>query len=90
MSSNCPNCGGIVGLHFSTLSGCMCQYTMTKERFQTHAWKLNNVELQPKREWIGLTEEELIKIWKNTPAESEYWFEFDRAIESNLKEKNNK
>jgi hypothetical protein len=39
--------------------------------------------------WVGLTEEELLKIWVGTPAESEYWFAFAQAIEAKLKEKNN-
>jgi hypothetical protein len=42
----------------------------------------------PRRQWVGLTEEELVKIWTGTPAESEYWFEFAKAIEAKLKEKN--
>jgi hypothetical protein len=39
-------------------------------------------------QWVGLTEEELLKIWVGTPAESEYWFAFAQAIEAKLKEKN--
>jgi hypothetical protein len=42
----------------------------------------------PLRHWVGLTEDELVKIWTGTPAESEYWFEFAQAIEAKLREKN--
>ena len=40
--NNCPNCGLIRGQHSSVLQGCMCQWQM---------------QAQPKREWVGLTDE---------------------------------
>ena len=41
-----------------------------------------------KREWIGLTESELFKLWVSVPAETEDRFAFARAVEAKLKEKN--
>ena len=38
--------------------------------------------------WVGLTDEELFKIWFSAPAETEDRFAFARAIEAKLKEKN--
>ena len=40
------------------------------------------------RTWVGLTDEELFKIWVSVPAETEDRFAFARAIEAKLKEKN--
>ena len=42
----------------------------------------------PQRTWVGLTDEELFKLWVSVPAETEDRFAFARAIESKLKEKN--
>ena len=52
----------------------------------------------PKREWVGLTDEEIEDEWQSLMAkyieevDSSYWgrcdFEFARAIEAKLKEKN--
>jgi hypothetical protein len=40
----------------------------------------------PKREWVGLTDDELADLWYK---ESLDWMEFARAHEAALKEKNN-
>jgi hypothetical protein len=40
------------------------------------------------REWIGLTDEEIDYIWGISPPDYEKFFEFPRAIEAKLKEKN--
>jgi hypothetical protein len=42
-------------------------------------------EAPPKREWVGLTDDELADIWYK---ESLDWMEFARAHEAALKEKN--
>ena len=39
--------------------------------------------------WIGLTDEEIDYIWGVTPPDYENFFEFPRAIDAALKEKNN-
>lgn len=39
----------------------------------------------PQREWQGLTDEEIVEVWKNA---SGYDLDFARAIEAKLKEKN--
>jgi hypothetical protein len=42
----------------------------------------------PQRTWVGLTEDELFKIWMGAPAETEDRFAFVNAVISKLKEKN--
>ena len=42
----------------------------------------------PKREWQGMTDDELFNLWVRCPAETEDRFAFARAIEAKLKEKN--
>ena len=42
-----------------------------------------------KREWVGLTDAEIYKLWIGSPAETEDRFAFARAIEAKLREKNN-
>lgn len=44
--------------------------------------------LYEKREWVGLTDEELFKIWMGAPAETEDRFAFVNAVIAKLKEKN--
>jgi len=41
-----------------------------------------------KRPWVSLTDEEIDYIWGVTPPDYENFFEFPRAIEAALKEKN--
>jgi hypothetical protein len=43
----------------------------------------------PQRTWVGLTDDELFKIWMGAPAETEDRFAFVNAVISKLKEKNN-
>ena len=42
----------------------------------------------PQRTWVGLTDDELFKIWMGAPAETEDRFAFVNAVISKLKEKN--
>ena len=42
----------------------------------------------PKREWVGLTDEEREYLWSITPIEDEDRFAFVLAVEAKLKEKN--
>ena len=42
----------------------------------------------PKREWVGLTDEEREYLWGITPIEEEDRFAFALAVESKLREKN--
>ena len=42
----------------------------------------------PRKEWVGLTDNELFESWVKTPAETDDRFAFARAIEAKLKEKN--
>lgn len=42
----------------------------------------------PKREWKGLTDEEIDYIWGVTKPDYEDLFDFPRAIEAKLREKN--
>jgi len=41
---------------------------------------------QPKREWVGLTDEEIWSVYKQ--VDSMQYMEFSHAIEAKLKEKN--
>ena len=41
-----------------------------------------------KLEWVGLTDDELFKIWIESPAEIEDRFAFVKAVIAKLKEKN--
>lgn len=41
-----------------------------------------------RKEWHGLTDEEMFDLWMKAPAETEDRFAFARAIEAKLKEKN--
>jgi hypothetical protein len=42
----------------------------------------------PRKEWVGLTDEEIDYIWGISPPDYEKFFDFPRAIEAKLKEKN--
>lgn len=42
----------------------------------------------PQRTWVGLTEDELFKIWMGAPAETEDRFAFVNAVITKLKELN--
>jgi hypothetical protein len=42
----------------------------------------------PKKEWVGLTDEEIHKIEQECDQKFEDYFEFANAIEAKLKEKN--
>ena len=44
--------------------------------------------LYEKREWVGLTDDELFKIWMGAPAETEDRFAFVNAVIAKLKELN--
>jgi hypothetical protein len=44
--------------------------------------------LYTQRTWVGLTDDELFKIWMGAPAETEDRFAFVNAVISKLKEKN--
>lgn len=45
-------------------------------------------QMPAQREWVGLTDEEMFKLWVSTPAETEDRFAFARAVEAKLREKN--
>ena len=47
------------------------------------------VEAPPQRTWVGLTQEELSEIYNRTEWDTVNGWEYERAIESKLKEKNN-
>jgi hypothetical protein len=40
------------------------------------------------RPWVGLTDDELFKIWMGAPSETEDRFAFVKAVIAKLKEKN--
>ena len=42
----------------------------------------------PKREWVGLTHDELIEIYNEKDWDTTYGWDYEQAIEAKLKEKN--
>ena len=53
-----------------------------------NTWGKKKYTAPLKREWVSLTDEEIDYIWGVTPPDYENFFEFPRAIEAKLKEKN--
>ncbi len=49
---------------------------------------LNAAGFYRQRIWVGLTDEEIDYIWGISPPDYEKFFDFPRAIEAKLKEKN--
>jgi hypothetical protein len=45
-------------------------------------------QVHDRREWQGLTDEEMFNLWMKSPAETEKRFAFARAVEAKLREKN--
>ena len=65
-----------------------CEYHRQRaQRWRDEAYKQAGHPL-PEREWVGLTDDELFKIWMGAPAETEDRFAFVNAVISKLKEKN--
>jgi hypothetical protein len=69
-------------------------YDMTAEQWLD--WALdqrprgkNSLPALPKREWVGLTDQEIDHLWGISKPDYEDKFDFARAIETKLKEKNN-
>ena len=115
--NNCPKCGLIQVLHFSTLPACKCQWQKQGEpvaivvarRYEdgSHAgnqleWRSRNeandfpvgtafyTTPQPQREWVGLTDEEIVLIVAECAASHQHTdIHFAKTIEAKLKEKNN-
>jgi hypothetical protein len=54
----------------------------------SHRPFLDDVPLYAKREWVGLTDEELSAIYNQTHWFTESDWNYERAIEQALKEKN--
>ena len=52
-----------------------------------NTWGKKKYTAPLKREWVSLTDEEIDYIWGVTPPDYENFFEFFRAIEAKLKEK---
>jgi hypothetical protein len=56
------------------------------EEVRRRGFTIRDAQISPKREWVGLTNEEIDDLWK-----TEYFhviYELPRAIEAKLKEKN--
>jgi len=60
-------------------------YALDKDTSQIFYAKHHPV---PQRTWVGLTDDELFKIWMGAPAETEDRFAFVNAVIAKLKEKN--
>jgi hypothetical protein len=46
-------------------------------------------DLQMKREWAGLTPEEILDLFDRTNVYGSKWIEFARTVEAKLRSKNN-
>jgi len=96
--NTCPKCGLIQGLHFSVLPGCKCQWQGTPNSEPVDYMYINwdasaSLVMTPnpafaKREWVGLTDDEIIEIRLKTFDAVATNYEVYRAIEAKLKEKN--
>lgn len=87
---NCPKCGLIntgnlaVGL---AMPQCMCQWQSTQEKCRIETVPAQGT-LFPKREWVGLTDEEIDDLAEFHGLDFMSYDPFTRAIEAKLKEKN--
>jgi uncharacterized UPF0160 family protein len=69
-------------------------YNGQLHQFDPADWAIEPESVQPlytappRKEWVGLADEEIDYIWGITPADYEDKFAFPRAIEAKLKEKN--
>ena len=50
--------------------------------------EITSVTIRPKRTWVGLTDEELSEVYNQTDWDIVGGWEYERAIEAKLKEKN--
>ena len=53
-----------------------------------NTWGKKKHTAPPSKPWVSLTDEEIDYIWGVTPPDYENFFEFPRAIEAKLREKN--
>ena len=59
------------------------------EEQQRMAKRIEELEQAPKREWVGLTDEEIEKLIRTMMSKDQAFAGFVRFIEAKLKEKNN-
>ena len=50
--------------------------------------EITEVTIRPKRTWVGLTDEELSEVYNQADWDTVNGWEYERAIEAKLKEKN--
>jgi hypothetical protein len=82
-----------VQLHHAAQCDAIANRTMAEKQ---KGWDMERVALlhkiksiSPRREWQGLTDEEILPLYNTTPSSHAEMLEFARAIEAALKEKNN-
>lgn len=66
----------------------MCGVCVMRLKHQIERLKAQIQQAPPSKPWVSLTDEEIDYIWGVTPPDYENFFEFPRAIEAKLKEKN--
>jgi hypothetical protein len=87
---NCPKCGLIntgnlaVGL---AMPQCMCEWQNTQAKCRIETVPAQGT-LLPKREFVGLTDEEHYALADKAGCISADWVDYAKAIEAKLKEKN--
>ena len=86
--NSCPRCGWVRGQHGSILEGCICHWQSAQEKSKIETVPAQGT-LLPKREWVGLTDEELEPLCNEWRIVFGSWtYEFAKAIEAQIKEKN--
>jgi hypothetical protein len=63
--------------------GGACVNCEATERGDCQGWVSS-----PKREWVGLTPEEILDLFDRNNVYGSKWIEFARTVEAKLKEKN--
>jgi len=87
---NCPKCGLIntgnlaVGL---AMPQCMCQWQNTQEKCRIETVPAQGT-LLPKREWVGLTDEEVMHCYMFWVVDLQDIIGFYKGVETKLKELN--
>jgi hypothetical protein len=64
--------------------GGACTHCEATERGDCQGWVSS-----PKREWVGLTLEEILDLFDRNNVYGSKWIEFARTVEAKLKERNN-
>ena len=80
--SHCPQC--------NKLMRGVCRYCQPQEYIDVVQQAfMDFADELPQRTWVGLTDEELSEVYNQADWDTVNGWEYERAIEAKLKEKNN-